>query len=126
MTLKTFGNWIEEKKSRLDPYRTSFQKFWWEVKSHYHGPQVEPQIQEKGIKIRWTFRESPSFGGGITKSVCDVEFLPKWGDHFAVIFTELSINEGKPVMNIIEDLATVLYQERLRYVPLETIEWYIH
>jgi len=119
-------DWIYEKKLRRKAYLTSFRKFWWEIKSHYHGPEVEPQIQENGIKIRWNFRNTLAIGGGISKSFCDVEILPRKYGQFVVIFTELGTNKGQSAMNAYEDLATVLYHERLRYVPLEKIEWYLH
>lgn len=117
--------WLDKSISQWRPYQISFQKFLWEIKSHYYGLLVDQTIQEKGIKIRWNFRNS-YWGNDVNPSICDVQILPQQNGCYAIIFTELEHNTGGSAINYFERLATELYHERLRYVPIENLKWYSH
>ena len=117
--------WLNWDMDRWRSYQVSMRKCLWEIKSHYHGPLVDPLIQEKGIKIRWNFRNT-YYADTINPSLCDVEILPKRNGCYVIIFTELENNTGNSAINNFEDLATALYHERLRYVPVTNLEWVSH
>lgn len=59
------------------------------------------------------------------KSKCGLT-ITKEGKKVTVILTELPSNHGTSVTNMIEDLATMIYWQFLKDVPVENIEWIEH
>lgn len=64
-------------------------------------------------------------GFGNCDSICGFEIL-KYESKAVVILTELEENLGTSITNFYEHLATIIYETRLKPMPVENVRWLEH
>ncbi len=89
-------------------------------KDHHHDEKGQPQetLGFQGDVFRFK-------GMGVHDSRCGVQIIQRDGAA-TVILTELPDNPGTSVTNAIEDIATLIYKERLADLAADAITWIEH